>query len=207
LFGVSAAFWWIFEYLNQFVANWHYVGVAAPSDAAYFLQGTLPFATVLPAIASTQAWLRWSVGFRNLPPIQGRPALAWIALVVGAAGLGAIAPWPEAFYFMLWVGPLLVVLALQALLLGESMLAPLAQGDWRPLLEPALAGLICGLLWELWNYGSAAQWRYSIPHVQRFHLFEMPLLGYAGYLPFGVLCAAVAELTARLLGPAHAASR
>jgi hypothetical protein len=34
---------------------------------------------------------------------------------------------------------------------------------------------------------------YHVPFVQRFHIFEMPLLGYAGYLPFGLECLAVAE--------------
>jgi hypothetical protein len=34
----------------------------------------------------------------------------------------------------------------------------------------------------------------SIPYVQVFHIFEMPLLGYAGYLPFGLKCYCVANL-------------
>lgn len=59
--------------------------------------------------------------------------------------------------------------------------------------------MMCGVLWELWNYGSAAKWPYSVPYVQRFHLFEMPLLGYAGYLPFGALCALVMDLALRLV--------
>ena len=53
---------------------------------------------------------------------------------------------------------------------------------------PAIAALICGVLWELWNYRSLARWEYTIPFVQRFEVFEMPLLGYAGYLPFGLVC-------------------
>jgi hypothetical protein len=93
---------------------------------------------------------------------------------------------------------LLVFAALQYLLTGETLFAPLAQGDWRPVLQPALAALVCGFFWEMWNYGSLAKWHYSIPYVQRFHLFEMPLLGYAGYLPFGVDCALVMQLVARL---------
>jgi hypothetical protein len=40
----------------------------------------------------------------------------------------------------------------------------------------------------MWNVNSAAKWVYSIPFVDRFHLFEMPLLGYAGYVPFGLEC-------------------
>jgi hypothetical protein len=33
---------------------------------------------------------------------------------------------------------------------------------------------------------------YDVPYVGRFHIFEMPLLGFAGYGPFGWECAAVA---------------
>jgi hypothetical protein len=46
----------------------------------------------------------------------------------------------------------------------------------------------------MWNTGSLARWEYSIPYVDRFRLFEMPALGYAGYLPFGIECAAIAAL-------------
>jgi hypothetical protein len=35
--------------------------------------------------------------------------------------------------------------------------------------------------------------------VQRFSIFEMPLLGYAGYIPFGIECALVMDLVARLI--------
>jgi hypothetical protein len=56
------------------------------------------------------------------------------------------------------------------------------------------AALVCGFFWEMWNYGSLARWEYSIPYVDRFRLFEMPALGYAGYLPFGIECAAIAAL-------------
>jgi hypothetical protein len=41
---------------------------------------------------------------------------------------------------------------------------------------------------------SLAHWEYAIPFVHRFQIFEMPFLGYAGYLPFGLQCLAVAQL-------------
>ena len=44
------------------------------------------------------------------------------------------------------------------------------------------------------NYNSLAHWEYSVPFVQRFQVFEMPVLGYAGYLPFGLECVVVANL-------------
>jgi hypothetical protein len=201
LFPVSAAFWWLFEHLNQFVRNWYYSGVHASGDWEYFVQASLPFSTVLPAVAATSSWLRQFPRLETaaLPPIRGAAWLAWVALGAGAFFLAGVGLWPEALYPMVWFGPLLVLCGLQPLLLGETLFEPVARGDWRPVLEPAAAGLICGLFWELWNYGSLAKWHYSIPYVQGFHLFEMPLLGYAGYLPFGVTCALVMDLVARLV--------
>ena len=40
----------------------------------------------------------------------------------------------------------------------------------------------------MWNFWSLPKWHYSVPLVQAFHIFEMPVLGYAGYLPFGLEC-------------------
>jgi hypothetical protein len=196
LFPASAAMWWLFEYLNQFVGSWYYAGIEAQGDWDYFLQGTLPFSTVLPALASTQAWLGTFTRFESsaLLPVRGHPWLAPAALACGAATLAGMALWPERLFAALWLAPLAILAGLQALLLGKSYFAPLARGDWRCVALPALAALVCGLLWELWNVGSLAKWHYSIPLVQRFHVFEMPLLGYAGYLPFGVFCALLVEL-------------
>lgn len=208
LFPVSAAFWWLFEHLNRFVGNWYYSGVVASGDWDYVVQGTLPFSTVLPAVASTWAWLASFPRLEalTLPPLRGRPALAWAALALGTLALGAIGLWPQVLFAMLWLAPLLLLAGLQRLLVGESLLAPLVRGDWRALLQPALAALVCGFFWELWNWGSVAQWHYSVPYVQRFHVFEMPLLGYAGYLPFGLECAFVMDLVARLVDGRKAGS-
>ena len=201
LFPVSGVFWWLFEHLNQFVANWYYSGVEASGDGDYFLQTTLPFCTVLPAVASTSAWLKSfpRLNAMRLPAIRGRVPIAWLALVAGLLALACIGVWPNTLFPALWVAPLLIVGALQQLLLGDTLFASQQQGDWRPLLQPALAALICGLLWELWNFGSLAKWHYSIPYVQRFRVFEMPLLGYAGYLTFGIECALVMDLVARCI--------
>lgn len=201
LFPASAAFWWLFEYLNRYVGNWYYTGVVDSGDWDYFLQGTLPFSTVLPAVMSTAAWL---ATFRrldalSLPPLRGPAVLPWVAFVAGTLALLGIGLWSEELFAMLWLAPLLLLAGLQKLVARESLFSPLARGDWRPLLIPALAALVCGFFWELWNWGSAAQWHYSVPYVQRFQVFEMPLLGYAGYLPFGVECALVSGLVAQAL--------
>ncbi|EAR23156.1 hypothetical protein [Nitrococcus mobilis] len=200
LFPASTAFWWVFEYLNQFVGNWHYhqVSEAAPTTGAV-LSSSLPFSTVLPAVVSTRDLLATFAGLsRGLdrwwrPP---RPPRSWavVALVAAVTVLGLLGVYPDGLYWAVWLTPLVVITALQALAGERSLLTPLAQGDWAVLWLAALAGLICGFFWELWNWHSLARWSYSIAYVERFHLFAMPLLGYGGYLPFGLTCIAAARL-------------
>ncbi len=200
LFPLSAAFWWYFEYLNRFVQNWQYIGIADFTPLEYFIYATLPFSTVLPAVLSTSQWLasfpRLSGRLQGLWPIRIRHwrILAVAILAAGSAGLTGLGVWPNALFPLLWIAPLLIMASLQVLFGDTSSLADLQHGDWRAVWLPALAGLACGLLWELWNSKSLAHWQYSVPYVQRFSLFEMPVLGYAGYLPFGLECAVIADL-------------
>lgn len=56
-----------------------------------------------------------------------------------------------------------------------------------------MAGLACGGFWEMWNFHSYPKWIYTVPGVDCWHVFEMPLLGYAGYWPFGLECLAAVE--------------
>jgi hypothetical protein len=49
-----------------------------------------------------------------------------------------------------------------------------------------LGAVICGFFWEMWNYYSYPKWIYHTPGAQFLHVFEMPLLGYGGYVPFAL---------------------
>jgi len=204
LFPVSAGFWWFFEYLNRFVQNWHYTGVDF-SAWSYFWYATLPFSTVLPAVLSTQQWLlstRWlRSAFGDFHPIEffRSRRQAGCILCLSGAGLTGIGVWPNYLFPLLWVSPLLIIASLQALLQERSICSDLAEGDWSEAAAAALAAITCGVFWEMWNYFSLAKWEYSIPLVHRFQIFEMPLLGYAGYLPFGLECLAAARMLDELL--------
>jgi hypothetical protein len=92
------------------------------------------------------------------------------------------------------VSPLLIVSSLQVLMDEPHVLMDIAAGDWHPAVTAALSALICGLFWEMWNVYSLARWAYAVPLVHRFQIFEMPILGYAGYLPFGLECAVIVEI-------------
>ncbi|MDF0643303.1 MAG: hypothetical protein P0111_04690 [Nitrospira sp.] len=194
LFPVSAGFWWTFEYLDRFAQNWYYVGVDDLSLLSYILRGTVAFSTVLPAVVSTVDLL---ASFRRLSsgldrfwriPVRHVPPVAWSGLALSCAGLLGVGLWPEHLFGSVWVAPLLLAVSMQTLHGEPTIFAPIAQGDWRLAWHYGLAALICGIWWELWNWGSLAKWQYTVPYVHRFQIFEMPLLGYAGYFPFGLEC-------------------
>lgn len=199
LFPLSAAFWWFFEYLNRFVQNWHYIGSQDFSPLEYLVYATLPFATVLPAVLGTHDLLatypRLSAGLRNFWRLEIRRGkrAARDVLLPAAAGLALIGVWPDYLFPLLWLAPLMILVSLQILLGRPTVFSGVRNGDWRRIYLLAVSALICGFFWEMWNYHSAAKWIYSVPFVGRFRIFEMPILGYAGYLPFGLECAVVAD--------------
>jgi hypothetical protein len=207
LFPVSAIFWWFFEYLNRFVQNWYYTGADIMTPFEYFVSASLPFATVLPAVLGTfellQTMPRLGAAFAHFPRIaipHPRP-LAWLALVCACAGLAGIGVWPDYLFPLLWLAPLTIIVSLQVIAGRKTVLAGLRDGDWRRIFLLAFAALICGFFWEMWNFKSLNQWIYAVPFVDRFHIFKMPLLGFAGYLPFGLECGAIGLIVAEVCGP------
>ncbi len=192
LFPVSALFWWYFEWLNRFVQNWYYVGVEDFSTLGYLLHATICFSTVLPALISTCELLM----ARMPEPVVPGPRLrfllrvrgGWLLLAGMTCVLTGLALAPDLLFPFVWIAPLVYLSALQLIHGRQTIFTPLVHGNWRPVLIPAMAALICGFFWELWNWKSLAHWQYSIPYVDCYHLFAMPIIGYLGYLPFGLMC-------------------
>ena len=192
LFPASALSWWYFEYLNRFMRNWWYRGIEEFGPWHYVIYSTLCFSTVLPAIFETRDWLltfpAFNRRFRKGPRLHPPRRAGLLAMLGGSAALYLLAAFPDAFFFATWLGPLAVLAGALALTNTSTPFHDLLKGDYTQLLVLAAAALITGFFWEMWNYHSLPQWNYSLPYVDRFHLFEMPLVGYTGYLPFGPLC-------------------
>lgn len=199
LFPASAVFWWFFEYLNRFVQNWYYLNVSHFTAIEYILLATLSFSTVLPAVLSTTRLLLsfpiFQIGLQELKPfrIGNSKRLAWTGLAISAVGLSLIGVLPDLLFPLLWVSPLLIIVSLQYIAGEKTIFSRLSDGDWRTTIPPALGALVCGFFWELWNWNSLVKWEYAIPYVHCCKVFEMPLLGYLGYLPFGLECMIVGE--------------
>lgn len=197
LFPASAAFWWLFEYLNRFVNNWVYLHASEVTALEYWTHATLSFSTVLPAVYSTYRLLR------SLQPLQNRlargpqlglPSPRWpglLLLLLSGGALAAVGIAPDYLFPFLWIGPLGLWTGLELFTRQRSPWPELRRGDWRNFLSWALAALICGFFWEMWNFHALPKWIYQIPWFERFYLFEMPISGYLGYLPFGLECGIV----------------
>jgi hypothetical protein len=85
--------------------------------------------------------------------------------------------------------------------LGNRSLADWTKkGDWRPVLSLWMGVLLTAFFWEMWNYFSYPKWIYHVAWGGWLHIFEMPLLGYGGYLPFALELYAMYHLVAGMLG-------
>ena len=199
LFPLSVVFWWGFEYLNRFVQNWHYFAAEHFSPTTYFLHASICFSTVLPAVCST-ADVTGMIArkSRALPvwprfTIPAEKSIAWLVLFAVGWTFFHIGVYPSILFPALWCGPLVGWLAWNQVVGNPISLGGIRNGCWDLVIRWSLAGMVCGFFWEMWNSLSEAKWEYSIPYFEVLHIFEMPLAGYAGYLPFGLECALVVD--------------
>jgi hypothetical protein len=189
LFAASIPLWWLFELANRFLDNWTYLLSHDLGWFAYHFEATICFSTVIPAVFETAELYRTTrLGRRNWSFIRidaGDRTLAAIALAGTIMFLLALA-FPRYFFPFLWLGIFFTLDPINALAGQPSIAKQVAQNRWDTVLALFAAGLACGFLWEMWNYWSMPKWVYDITYADRYLLFEMPVLGYGGYLPFGL---------------------
>jgi hypothetical protein len=203
LFLLSIPGWWLFELINARTGNWYYEGKAFFSDLEYAVLASCSFSTVMPAVfgtaelVSTLGWLR-RIG--RGPQIAPTPRVLCAFFVTGWAMLSLLLLWPNLFYPFVWLAVYFILAPINVWLGNRSLSAHTAEGDWRPVLALWTGCLICALFWEMWNFYSYPKWVYHVPYVDWLRVFEMPLLGYGGYLPFSLELYALYHLIAGLLG-------
>ncbi|MEX2214545.1 MAG: hypothetical protein WD768_10480 [Phycisphaeraceae bacterium] len=102
----------------------------------------------------------------------------------------------------LWVGVIFLLDPLCYWMRGPSMIGDWKAGRWGRFLALMAGGALCGLLWEFWNYWALAKWTYHLPFLgatESFRYFEMPWLGFLGFLPFAIECWVAVNFAAALL--------
>lgn len=199
LFVYSAPAWWLFEAFNWRTQNWEYLGAGNFGGLTYFVLTTLSFSTVVPAVFETAELVRSTPFMRRLsdgPRLRPTRPLLLGMLGIGLAMVALSMGLPGYFYPLLWGSAFFLAEPINAWLGRPSLLGHLQHGDWRPVAALALGTLVCGFFWELWNFYSYPKWTYHTPGVEFLHVFEMPLLGFLGYPPFGLELFALAHLIA-----------
>ena len=192
----SGAFWLFFECTNFRLQNWYYVGI--PRDLATRTLGVyVSFATVLPGVLEVHALLESFVrrASGRAPPRPTAPGHG-VRLALAACGAACLVLpllFPRLAYPLIWGAPFLLLEPWLATRDERSLLARWCGGDRGPLARLLLAGALCGALWETWNWQSPAKWIYTVPLFEEGKLFEMPYLGFVGFVPFALGCHSAAR--------------
>ncbi|HHZ91708.1 TPA: hypothetical protein EYN98_28920 [Candidatus Poribacteria bacterium] len=202
LFLVSCPVWWLFELINWRTGNWLYQGRDSFSNLQYFLFASISFSTVIPAVfgtaelSSTFNWIkRAKSGFK----IASCQTLSIPMFIIGWCMLGLMLWKPRYCFPFVWISVHFIIEPLNIWLGNGTLLRRLEKGDWRTIYALATGCLICGFFWEMWNFYSYPKWVYQIPFVGFFKVFEMPILGYGGYIPFSFELFAIYHLFAGFL--------
>lgn len=188
-FVASSPVWWLFEAINWRTHNWEYLGSGHFTQIEYYLLCTMCFSTVMPAVFETAELVRtfhWVERFANGWRIPRSHRVSTYTLIAGLVMLALTLLWPHYCYPLLWISLVLILDPVNRLLGRRNLLDFLQSGDWRPVISLSVGALICGFFWEMWNYWSWPKWIYHTPGAGFLHVFEMPLLGYGGYIPFAL---------------------
>jgi hypothetical protein len=216
---VSIPLWVVFEGYNLVIRNWNYVGLPANVWLRYFGYAW-SFATISPALfegAELVGVLRGHATRKIAATIaaDARPRRLdgrdWLLVAIGVVML--LCPFvvsPAAARYLaapVWLGFIFLLDPVNDALGFESIL-----GDWRRgatvrLTNLLLSGLLCGALWEFWNYWSRSKWHYTVPIMENLKIFEMPLPGYLGFPPFAIECFAMYVLVRGLFARAAGLNR
>jgi len=202
---LSVLAWLLFEVYNIKLANWAYVGM--PPQAWVRDIGFLwSFATITPAMFETADGLAAMRRPARLWPELAPPAAsaaqmkhtaAWAVVGLASVALPPALPgWLAPYSFgLVWVG-FIFLLEPALLQAGQpSMLRLWRAGQRRVVARWLVAGLLCGLLWELWNVQTLAHggagWLYTMPSlihnlVFGLHYGKMPVAGLLGFPPFAL---------------------
>jgi hypothetical protein len=192
---VSVPLWVIFEVYNKFwLGNWHYIGL--PDLLLVRYAGyAWAFATIWPAVLVTAEYVgalrdRRAPAYRRIEPERiPLDGAAWASLLGGAAMLALPIVFPSPWLAApVWLGFIFLLDPLNAAAGHASLRGDRRAGHSGRLINLLIAGLVCGVLWECWNYWAHTKWIYTVPVPPHVKIFEMPIAGYLGFPAFAVEC-------------------
>jgi hypothetical protein len=188
---ISVLSWCYFDWINfAFMDAWRYQGLP-PNPVQRYVGYFVAFAAITPGmLLAAHVYQHWGLRSVRSGPLR-LPLAAQIAMVLLGASF-AIYPFfardPIA-NLTLWLGMLLLLDPVNHWLGGPSVIGDWQAGRWGRTLALMAGGATSGLLWEFWNYWAVAKWTYRLPFLggfENYRYFEMPWLGFLGFLPFAI---------------------
>lgn len=185
----SISLWLVFEVWNFRLNNWEYHNVPGQITARW-LGYAISFATVVPGLFTMEHLLDHFGVFGSLQTAGRAPNERFDGCLFWTGAILLLLPliWPRFFFPLVWGGFVLLLEPVNYRLGAPSLLRQWREGSSRKVFLLLLSGLLCGLLWEFWNFWAGSRWRYTIPYVGWFKIFEMPVLGFLGFPPFALEC-------------------
>ena len=184
----SAVIWLLFEAINFRLRDWYYVFLPA-GRLERWLGILVSLATVVPAVLLPERMLDRLGVWRDLRsrPFALEPRHLDIAGWVGWGLLVAVLIFPRYLYPITWGAVWLIAEPLLYRRDPErSLFADIARGSWGRIARLMAAGLFAGALWESFNALARGRWIYTVPFLEHWKIFEMPLVGFIGF-PFFAL--------------------
>ena len=188
---LSIFLWLIFEGYNLYLRNWIYVGLPNSVIPQYLGYGW-SFATIWPGVLETSELLL-ATWFRNspVPPEPAVPAKAPAAPIIAGIVMLAVPPLVPLEIAVYLFGPVWLGFILVLDPLNHGARRPSLWGDWERGYKARIwalltSGLVCGLLWEFWNYWASSKWLYIFDIFQDWRIFEMPVIGFLGFPVFAL---------------------
>lgn len=183
----SVFIWLIFEAANLSLENWYYINLPS-SLMERWLGYFVAYGTVLPGIFETTELLE-SIGvFKNASFRKIRLSSKGLQCLIALGTLCLVSSlvFPKYLFPLIWLSFTFLLEPFLYQFGGRSLLRDLEEGKTQKIYLLLVSGLICGLLWEFWNYWSRAKWIYTVPFFEELKGFEMPLAGFLGFPPFAI---------------------
>ncbi|HUJ89963.1 MAG TPA: hypothetical protein VLX12_07205, partial [Syntrophorhabdales bacterium] len=155
---LSAAFWCVFEMINLRIQNWYYINI--PSIGLIrFVGYLLAYGTVIPGIYVTKEVFSSLLGSIRVRPLslRFRPASC---VALGILLFAILMFFPSQFFFLAWIFLIPIIEGYHYAKGRWCFMGDLERGEAGNLISSVLSGLVCGLLWETWNYWAISKWVY-----------------------------------------------
>ncbi len=184
---ISVFVWLIFELFNLRLKNWSYHDLP-PHFLERWLGYFIAYASVIPAMREISFFIEGFLKKKNLNffRLKAGPILLKLCTFIGILFIFLSLAWPSLFFPLVWLCFIFLLEPLNFWLRNETFLSDLDRKDWSRLWSWILAGLVAGFFWEFWNFLAVSRWEYSLPYLNFWRIFEMPVFGYTGFMPFAL---------------------